>query len=987
MAQAGIFFRVLGNLVGERFAAENFTRVDSQGRNVITLRNLQSQCRWGNDLMRLSALVEVPKKLDATDPFCLHIVIKKAEYLTGLQSPCSEVGFSIISLFWAISPRLNLQIQWTPDLDGNDILQRRMVAAGWCPYWTSVYARKFSPFLVYYLSGVSAHRLGNHRSCRRNRPCKVNDVKYETYKTKHAPSCKSYGCVFKGPDLQMLKTIVSKGALPLIRLRRPHKGAPVKLDIVERSPKTPFIAISHVWSGGLGNFKANTLPQCQVELLFDKIEELRWKTYKKRFMQHSRQLAGEISGRIGTGVGAHQLEEHLLGLILAIHQIDNSTESRVEFPKDPSDSYKEPFSIRRLIDLNTPHIHRNTDEMYAGVYIWMDTLCIPSDPRIGTRDVLEGLKRKAIQMMPLIYAMAVHVLVIDQDIQKMSQNETALAKAAQFATSSWMTRSWTFQEGCLARELSFSLADGTANPEIAEKGTQRAKQSKAYSYTWEDSLLDECGSRYRDMKDIGRHSVSPLSPGQDTSSFIQIWNELSTRQTSLPGDLHGLLAVLLRLSAQEIFIDDLGRRRSESDRMLAILRAQPTLPISLLFNANLRKAPMCNGFDWVPTFPAGYLTHCKAKMVWADNGSGLILPSPENKVSYYLLEEKVSLTHPYEFSISFHERSDASKPTKQHTVFIKLLPQQTENLLIQSSRLVLLWDGKSSSGACFTTSSLATDDGPIHLRFLSPLRFHYHQFMDKHSIKTEDVYIAKPFTGKDLMFILECGLCSLSPDYMKVDTNVLLDTSRCAITKYRRLPADKLQKSLVPLIAVFMITYWITFGIFLNWWLLRYPYESELETCPSWILWTLKIIPWSHRLVGPVLRFTENATFLRLSNVILRVKIPVLKAITSYLPELEYRTEHVRQERYAKSLNYAGDEHHSTRLLVEPTYQFTLDWLAVQTFAFSYLFLVYLPDLRATRTPRQLEVHTFTNYAVFGELFGCVFIEFIWRYFQMDLGL
>lgn len=39
--------------------------------------------------------------------------------------------------------------------------------------------------------------------------------------------------------------------------------------VVRETREQPYVAISHVWSHGLGNAKENSLPWCQVLKLFD----------------------------------------------------------------------------------------------------------------------------------------------------------------------------------------------------------------------------------------------------------------------------------------------------------------------------------------------------------------------------------------------------------------------------------------------------------------------------------------------------------------------------------------------------------------------------------------------------------------------------------------------------------------------------------------------------------------------------------------------
>ncbi|KAI0690559.1 hypothetical protein C8T65DRAFT_834361 [Cerioporus squamosus] len=90
--------------------------------------------------------------------------------------------------------------------------------------------------------------------------------------------------------------------------------------------------------------------------------------------------------------------------------------------------------------------------LIPGGAFWQDGLCVPQD---------KPLRRRAIGLMAETYAKAEKVLVIDAGIQsqcsRASSREECLLR---IATSGWMQRIWTLQEGILARELFFEVADG-----------------------------------------------------------------------------------------------------------------------------------------------------------------------------------------------------------------------------------------------------------------------------------------------------------------------------------------------------------------------------------------------------------------------------------------------------------------------------------------------------------------------------------------------
>ncbi|CDO72160.1 hypothetical protein BN946_scf184970.g12 [Trametes cinnabarina] len=87
-----------------------------------------------------------------------------------------------------------------------------------------------------------------------------------------------------------------------------------------------------------------------------------------------------------------------------------------------------------------------------GGWFWMDSLCIPSD---------EKMRTEAVRLMGKTYKEAGQVVAFDSGVRahcsRASPNEDFILR---IATSGWMRRVWTLQEGMFARELYFEHADG-----------------------------------------------------------------------------------------------------------------------------------------------------------------------------------------------------------------------------------------------------------------------------------------------------------------------------------------------------------------------------------------------------------------------------------------------------------------------------------------------------------------------------------------------
>ncbi|KAH9891916.1 hypothetical protein C8Q73DRAFT_94931 [Cubamyces lactineus] len=94
----------------------------------------------------------------------------------------------------------------------------------------------------------------------------------------------------------------------------------------------------------------------------------------------------------------------------------------------------------------------NARELIQDGAFWLDSLCVPSK---------QDLRKKAIVLMAKTYEEADKVLVVDGGVRSQcslsSPKEECILR---IATSGWMQRIWTLQEGMLARELHFVLSDG-----------------------------------------------------------------------------------------------------------------------------------------------------------------------------------------------------------------------------------------------------------------------------------------------------------------------------------------------------------------------------------------------------------------------------------------------------------------------------------------------------------------------------------------------
>ncbi|KAL0263037.1 hypothetical protein SLS55_002012 [Diplodia seriata] len=293
---------------------------------------------------------------------------------------------------------------------------------------------------------------------------------------------------------------------------------------------------------------------------------------------------------------------------------------------------------------------------------WMDTLCIPVKPQDA------HLRTQAINQMASTYAAAVQVLVLDAELQQCTTSvggtgSSASQILARIVCSAWMGRSWTLQEGVLARECVFQFADAALDPVHAwcldgpryfrsnpkssalpqqisffppsGSTSQKAIYQTLYNAFW-DALHQDWKSSYRrdpparswrsglgGSKASGKVSTLPtatgVGPARDgrgldardhftmaldanrrVKQLMDTWNELAHRSTTMPEDLHVIVANLLDFNADAV----MGWGTRTEERMLAMILSFEKLPVSLFWNSRGRRWDGGGRNGWVPVEPS-----------------------------------------------------------------------------------------------------------------------------------------------------------------------------------------------------------------------------------------------------------------------------------------------------------------------------------------------------------------------------------------------
>ncbi|KAK8096062.1 hypothetical protein PG999_014084 [Apiospora kogelbergensis] len=160
-----------------------------------------------------------------------------------------------------------------------DFVTQHMRSVGWCPAELRVMEHSFSLLQMWRLSFLDVPHLGkDHSPCENADKCRAYQIEESAYKTAHDPSghpdCQ---CEFVYASQSELSSILLGPAegIPMVQNSAPRRNPADNRLYVElipsRTPAHPnsidWVAISHVWSDGLGNNKSNSIPLCQFNRL------------------------------------------------------------------------------------------------------------------------------------------------------------------------------------------------------------------------------------------------------------------------------------------------------------------------------------------------------------------------------------------------------------------------------------------------------------------------------------------------------------------------------------------------------------------------------------------------------------------------------------------------------------------------------------------------------------------------------------------------
>ena len=283
-AQSWFYFGLLKELLGHYFDRKDFVDLSVDGGQYVTTHRLpallKDQCQEMSRLYTVMASLgfrDISERgllrgrpyvrLDERLRNALQLAEQQSHRLDAGDSLACAIVFSIKILIWSIQNALGTYLPSRTEINSfsprpSRLLKARMLEGGKCHYWTEIYNRNYSTAMIYYLAVTpSMDEHVEHKGCPAEQ-CIAYDIDSEQYTTRHVNN--DCHCSMTAPDLQMVTSIIENDGVPLICFKELSSGR-LALDVIQAKYGQHYTAISHVWSGGLGNPSSNSLPQCQLK--------------------------------------------------------------------------------------------------------------------------------------------------------------------------------------------------------------------------------------------------------------------------------------------------------------------------------------------------------------------------------------------------------------------------------------------------------------------------------------------------------------------------------------------------------------------------------------------------------------------------------------------------------------------------------------------------------------------------------------------------
>ena len=274
LLQSWLFFGLLQEIFGDLFNAAHYVRVDSKGSKILTTQRLRrTLVEYKARERTLSEGSKSEKRKQESNN--LHLARLRSQERKencrqqGVLQTLTEVAISALINFIAKNVGHVNETSLSQNFESGYI-ERYMVERRWCPRQIQYLSESLHIETLYMMS--RNERPDPH--LRHSDDCMVdcigNQVDDATYKTKHV--CEDGRCSFVSADPAKMYGILKAGHLPLV-VNQDYSDQH-DLEITDSHRNGTYVAISHVWSHGLGNAQRNALPRCQLQRICKIVRDL-----------------------------------------------------------------------------------------------------------------------------------------------------------------------------------------------------------------------------------------------------------------------------------------------------------------------------------------------------------------------------------------------------------------------------------------------------------------------------------------------------------------------------------------------------------------------------------------------------------------------------------------------------------------------------------------------------------------------------------------
>ncbi|KAH8894301.1 hypothetical protein GQ53DRAFT_821386 [Thozetella sp. PMI_491] len=282
--QRWLFFGLLRAVLPTQIElrVEDFVRIEADGKKYITTSKLRDYLeRWA----------EIHSNLSEEDQVAMvqrnRAIFDDAQYIIYnlSETPTSPVSglFPALPLECALGCALlgqalsiaNIPFDYKSDWvsawvwGSGTLLLEQLELQGWCPFLVDNLGKHHELSTIYYFCTLGGPKIRrDHRRC-------FEDVCYATRNVDAKHATAGCECGLAAPSAVDIAEAIDSDRIPVMRCSESRSSGILDLEIAAASEASPsFVAISHVWSDGLGNPHGNQIHVCQARRIQRAVDQI-----------------------------------------------------------------------------------------------------------------------------------------------------------------------------------------------------------------------------------------------------------------------------------------------------------------------------------------------------------------------------------------------------------------------------------------------------------------------------------------------------------------------------------------------------------------------------------------------------------------------------------------------------------------------------------------------------------------------------------------